>query len=140
MNFFAIFPTALAYRIADSANSEYDRPSLKYMSVTSDVMSVVTDLGAPGHMFRFSLLFKTIYQLLIVDMEGVVDPTTEEDVQISKDLPTQRAQCLRSRKGLHCVTAPDLYYSSSQVKCLYEMSVADCTIHFWREWLPNAEI
>lgn len=43
-------------------------------------------------------------------------------------------------KSLHCLLAPRVYYSDTQIHYLQRPSVSDCTIHFWWKNLPVGAI
>lgn len=126
--------------VAESSRSKYERLSLKDICVHVDDMSVVIDLGAHGHILCSALQFKTWYEPLKGEIEDVVDRTNEEDVLMSNRPPTQKRTVFGVQaKALYNVRPPDIYHGDLGETFLYHISVAECTIHFWRK-LPDTEM
>lgn len=59
---------------AESIISEYDRKGLRSMSIFVEVISVLMDRWAHGHIFWFAIYFKTLYELLKREKEDLIGP------------------------------------------------------------------
>lgn len=89
-------------------------------------------------MYRSAPQFRSRYQLFVDEAE---DDVEEKDVVECEEVWSGVTTVLEVEgKVLHRFSAPELYRSYSQVKCLQRVSGEEYVIHFYRNSLPDGEI
>lgn len=107
-------------RFAEYANSKYDRHTLQGISILLDVVSGMTYVGVHRHILYYALQLSCWYELLKGEIQYVVDPTKEEDVLMSDDLPSGKNTVLE-------VEGKQLQYVRSLGICHHYLRVVICT-------------